>query len=68
LALAILYSDWRGKLMTPESSPAPRRRAGRELTNGQTLFDLISSGLGLPISRSFVQLHGGQLRLESALG
>ncbi len=56
----------RGVGMNPEDIPRVLETFGQ--VNNQIARSQEGTGLGLPLSRALIELHGGRLRLDSALG
>ncbi|MBT5498001.1 MAG: ATP-binding protein [Alphaproteobacteria bacterium] len=54
-----------GRGMSPEGMEAALQLFGQVRESGDTMR---GTGLGLPLAKSFVELHGGILSLESEVG
>ncbi|MGB0696549.1 MAG: PAS domain-containing sensor histidine kinase [Rhodospirillaceae bacterium] len=63
--LVIIVADT-GQGMAPEDLPVVMEIFGQ--VNSFTTKHLEGTGLGLPLSRKLIELHGGELLIESALG
>ncbi len=65
-----ISSRWPSATPAQGSSPADRELIFEEFRQGRdgSLARHEGTGLGLPLSRRFVELHGGRLWVESSVG